>query len=57
LKQNRNEDKLIIYFELCGWNFSDKLKKRMNALIEASKKKVDEFRYDYDGKLRNSTNF
>lgn len=70
LKQNRNEDKLIIHFELGGWNLTDELKKRMNALIKASKKKVDEFRYkriyfkdiklsqdDYDESLRNVTNF
>lgn len=62
--------KLIIHFELGGWNLTDELKKRMNALIKASKKKVDEFRYkriyfkdiklsqdDYDESLRNVTNF
>jgi hypothetical protein len=39
------DDKLIIHFELGGWNLTDELTKRTNALIEASKKKVDEYRY------------
>ena len=39
------ENKLIIHFELGGWNLTDELTKRTNALIEASKKKVDEYRY------------
>ena len=62
------EDKLIIHFELGGWNLTDELTKRTNALIEASKKKVDEYRYkrlyykavklsqdDYEASLRNAT--
>lgn len=64
----RGEDKLIIHFELGGWNLTDELTKRTNALIEASKKKVDEYRYkrlyyksvklsqdDYETSLRNAT--
>lgn len=62
------EDKLIIHFELGGWNLTDELTKRTNALIEASNKKVDEYRYkriyyksvklsqdDYEVSLRNAT--
>lgn len=62
------EDKLIIHFELGGWNLTDELTKRTNALIKASKKKVDDYRYkrlyykavkltqdDYEASLRNAT--
>lgn len=62
------EDKLIIHFELGGWNLTDELTKRSNLLIEASKKKVDEYRYkrlyyksakltqdDYEESLKNAT--
>jgi hypothetical protein len=64
------EGKLIIHFEVGGWNLTDELTKRTNALIEASNKKVDNYRYkrlyfkaaklsqgkdDYETRLRNVT--
>jgi hypothetical protein len=62
------EDKLIIHFELGGWNLTDELTKRSNLLVEASKKKVDEYRYkrlyyktakltqdDYEVSFKNAT--
>lgn len=62
------EDKLIIHFELGGWNLTDELAKRANALISASNKKVDAYRYkrlyykalklsqdDYETSLKNAT--
>lgn len=39
------EDKLIIHLELGGWNLTEKLEKRTNALVLASKKKLDDYRY------------
>lgn len=38
-------DKYYIHFEIGGWNLTDELEKRMNKLIEASNKKVGEYRY------------
>ncbi len=62
------ENKLIIHFEIGGWNLTDELMKRTNALIKASKKKIDDYRYkrlyykavklsqeDYEASLRNAT--
>ncbi len=65
---DKYEGKLTIHFELGGWNLSDELTQRTNALITASKKKVDEYRYkrlyyksvklsedDYEASLKNAT--
>lgn len=38
-------DKYYIHFEIGGWNLTDELVKKTNKLIEASNKKVDEYRY------------
>ena len=39
------EDALVIHFELGGWNTTDEHKQHMSALIMASGKKQDDFRY------------
>lgn len=38
-------DRLTIHFEIGGWNLTDELTKRMNALIEVSNKRQGEYRY------------
>lgn len=65
---SKSQDKLSIHFEVGGWNLTDELTKKTNALIEASNKKVDEYRYkrlyrkdaklsedDYEASLKNAT--
>lgn len=64
------EDKLIIHFEIGGCSLTDELTKRTNALIKASKKKNNDYRYkrlyykevkltqdDYEASLRNATKY
>ncbi len=38
-------DKLVIHFEIGGYNLTDELKNKTDALIKASKRKIDDYRY------------
>ncbi len=64
----KNEDKLIIHFELGGWNLTEDLKQKTNSLIRASNKEISKYRYkriyykseklseeDYEDSLKNAT--
>lgn len=63
-------DTLVIHLELGGWNLTEALTKRMNALIAAANKKAGEYRYrrlyrktaklspeDYETSLRDATRY
>ena len=39
------DEKMVVHFELGGWNLTEELKVKTNALIEASGKKLGEYRY------------
>lgn len=41
----KDDEKLVIHFELGGWNLTDELTKNSNLLIKAAKKKLDTYKY------------